>query len=82
MAKRRASCRKAKGKIALSEKQQIEAGLKRWGRVAYTHALSSQGPVGVLRGNRICQVNKEGIKVVAQIPQTRYKVTQRSFKIK
>ena len=64
------------------EKQQIEVGLKRWGRNAYLCTLSDVGSVGVLRGNNICQIQKGNVDVLAKIPQTRYKVTQRSFKLK
>ena len=73
---------KVKTKVRLSEKQQIETGLKRWGRKAYAHALSNNGSVGVLRGNSICKVQAGSVDVVAKIPQTRYKITQRSFKLK
>lgn len=72
-----------KKKNAVSEQQQIEIGLKRWGHRAYSEALQYRGSVTVLRGNRICRIRKGNkVEVISELPQTKYKITQRSFKLK
>lgn len=66
----------------LTEKKQIQIGLKRMGNRAYLDTLSQGLPVTVLCGNRVCRVDEKGVSVVSKVPQAKYRVTQRSFKLK
>lgn len=68
--------------LDLPEKEKIEFGLKRWGRRAYTDALSKGVAVSVLRGNRVYQIQDGNAEVIETIPQTKYRISQRTFKLK
>lgn len=70
-------------KHANSEEKCIVAGLKRFGRKAYFDALVHVGEATVLRGNRVCRVNKRGdVVVIEELEQTKYRVPQQSYKLK
>lgn len=65
-----------------SEKEQILFGLKCWGNRAYKELLANDIPVIVLRGNNICRVSPSGgIEVIARVPQSKYRIRQRSIKL-
>lgn len=68
--------------LDLPEKEKIEFGLKQWGHRAYTDALSKGVAVSVLRGNRVYQIQDGNAEVIETIPQTKYKISQRTFKLK
>lgn len=62
-----------------SEKERIAVGIKRWGHAAYRKSLSRGVPTVVLKGNKIYRVSSDASDVVSEIPQSKYKITQRSF---
>lgn len=63
-----------------TEKEQIASGLKRWGQDAYRKALLDGHSTVVLKGNKVYRVTSSGATdVVAEVPQSKYKITQRSF---
>lgn len=68
--------------VHLTEMERIEMGLKQWGGRAYADTLSKGLTATVLRGNKICRVHEGGISVMKEIPQAKFKVTQRTFKLK
>lgn len=83
MKKQQATNNQSEGKTPhSSEKDKIAKGLKRWGNHAYTQTQTSGNAATVLRGNKICQVLNKQVRVVSEVPQSRYKIVQRSFKIK
>lgn len=67
-------------KSICSEKERIASGLKRWGQEAYRKALLDGHSTVVLKGNKIYRVTSSGARdVVAEVSQSKYKITQRSF---
>lgn len=65
-----------------SEKEQILFSLKYWGKSAYNVLLSRGIPVVVLRGNNICRISSFWkIEVIARVPQSKYRIRQRSIKL-
>lgn len=66
-----------------SEKEQILLGLKSCGNRAYKELLLKGIPAVVLRGNNICRISSLGmIEVISKVPQSKYKIRQRSYKLK
>lgn len=86
MKKNQTSCRNTSVSELLnagSEEERIVAGLKRFGRRAYNETLKQGGEATVLRGNKICRVNGRGdVSVIEELGQTRYRVTQNTYKLK
>lgn len=65
-----------------SEEQRIQDGLKRWGKDAYRNTLSNGEVATVLRGNKIYRVSDNGANLLMEVKQSKYKVSQRTFKLK
>lgn len=65
-----------------SEKERILFVLRCCGNCAYKNLLSKGIPSVVLRGNSICRVSPSGgIEVIARVPQSKYRIRQRSIKL-
>lgn len=74
---------KTKTAIQKDEKDVILKGLRKYGRRAYDTTLANGIPVTVLRGNNICRIEPNGdIDIVSRVTQTKYKVSQKTFKLK
>lgn len=76
---------KMKTKVAIQKNEEdlILKGLRKYGRKAYNETLANGVPVTVLRGNKICRIEPNGNTiVVAKVSQTKYKVPQKTFKLK
>jgi len=73
---------KSKVDIQKNEKDVILDGLRKYGRKAYDETLANGVPVTVLRGNKICRIEPNGnTSIVANVPQTKFKVSQKIFKL-
>lgn len=65
------------------EKDIIIEGLRKYGRKAYNVALANGVPVTILRGNKICRIDPNGsILVLGSVKQSKFKVSQKTFKLK
>jgi len=70
-------------KVQRDEKDIILKGLRKYGRRAYDAALANGVSVTVLRGNNICRIEPNGeVAKVAKVSQTKYKVSQKIFRLK
>lgn len=73
---------KTKAKVQNDEKEIILKGLRKYGRRAYDTTLANGVPVTVLRGNKICRIEPNGeIAIVSKVAQTKFKITQKTFKL-
>lgn len=64
------------------EKIIIEKALKAGGRNAYKYTRKQGFPVTVLRGNKICRIDSQGIvSVLSEVRQAEYKVKKRKFQL-
>lgn len=69
--------------VKIDEKDIILKGLRKYGRNAYDSALANGVSVTVLRGNSICRVEPNGdVAFVESVEQTKFKVSQKIFKLK
>lgn len=74
---------KTKVEVSKNEKEVILDGLRKYGRKAYNETLANGVPVTVLRGNKICRIEPNGnTSIVASVSQTKFKVSQKTFKLK
>ena len=74
---------KSKVEVQKNEKDIILDGLRKYGRNAYNETLANGVPVTVLRGNKICRIEPNGsISIVGSVPRTKFKVSQKIFKLK
>jgi len=74
---------KTKAAVQKDEKDVILKGLRKYGRRAYDTTLANGVSVTVLRGNNICRIEPNGeIDIVTRVAQTKYKVSQKIFKLK
>lgn len=67
--------------ISEKEKQIIISGLKQYGKRAYQETKSKGLPITRLMGNRILEINSDSTSIVSEIPQTKFKITQRTFNL-
>ena len=67
--------------ISEKEEQIIISGLKQYGRRAYQETKSKGLPITRLKGNRILEINSDSTSIVGEVPQTKFKITQRSFNL-
>ncbi|HEY3370676.1 MAG TPA: hypothetical protein VGK10_07505 [Prolixibacteraceae bacterium] len=70
-------------KVQKTEREVIVDGLRKYGRKAYDETLANGIPVTVLRGNKICRIEPNGnTTIVAKVSQTKFKVSQKTFRLK